>query len=65
MTEQDHIRMLRDQLAALRARHDSGAIPHATYNVIHQLETEIAWHEHRAAERAAAISPAALRRTVR
>jgi hypothetical protein len=49
MTEQNHIRALRDQLAALRARHDSGAIPHATYNVIHQLETEIAWHEHRAA----------------
>jgi hypothetical protein len=47
MTEQNYIRMLRDQLAALRARHDSGAIPHATYNVIHQLETEIAWREHR------------------
>jgi hypothetical protein len=49
MTEQDHIRALRDQLAVLRARYDSGAIPHATYDVVRQLETEIAWHEHHAA----------------
>jgi hypothetical protein len=34
MTDQEHIRALRDQLAALRARHDTGAIPHAPYNVI-------------------------------
>jgi hypothetical protein len=43
---QEHIRALRDQLAALRARHDHGAIPHATYNVVKTLETSIAWHEH-------------------
>jgi hypothetical protein len=48
-SSQEHIRDLRDQLAALRARHDSGAMPAATYDVIQQLEIEIAWHEHRAA----------------
>jgi hypothetical protein len=47
-SSQEHIRDLRDQLAALRARHDSGAMPAATYDVIQQLEIEIAWHEHRA-----------------
>jgi hypothetical protein len=45
---QERIQALRDQLAALRARHDGGAIPHATYDVVRQLETEIAWLEHRA-----------------
>jgi hypothetical protein len=49
MTEQNYIRMLRDQLAALRARHDSGAMPAATYDVIQQLEIDIAWLGHRAA----------------
>jgi hypothetical protein len=44
----EHIRALRDQLAALRAPHDSGAVLHATYDMIHQLETEIAWREHHA-----------------
>jgi hypothetical protein len=48
-TDEIHIRELRDQLATLRARHDSGAVPHATYNVIQQLETTIAWLEHQAA----------------
>jgi len=49
MTSQEHIRILRDQLAALRTRHDSGAVPHATYDVVRELETNIAWLEHRAA----------------
>jgi hypothetical protein len=47
---EEHIRALRDELAALRARHDDGAVPAATYDVIQELETEIAWHEHRAME---------------
>jgi hypothetical protein len=50
MNNEERIRDLRDQLAALRARHDSGAVPYATYDVIQQLETAIAWHEHRAME---------------
>jgi hypothetical protein len=44
---QEHIRALRDQFAALRARHDSGAMPHATYDLVWELEIEIAWREHR------------------
>jgi hypothetical protein len=47
MTDQD-IRALRDELEALRARHDTGAVPAATYDVIRELETTIAWAEHRA-----------------
>jgi hypothetical protein len=36
---------LRDQLAALRARYDSGAVPPGIYAVIRELENQIAWTE--------------------
>jgi hypothetical protein len=49
MTTEQNLRAMRAELAALRARHDHGAVPHATYDVIKQLETAIAWGEHRAA----------------
>jgi hypothetical protein len=48
MTSQERIQALRDQLAALRARHDSGAMPAATYDVVREIEIEIGWLEHRA-----------------
>jgi hypothetical protein len=48
MNDREYILALRDELTALRARHDSGAVPPATYNVVKELETEIAWCEHRA-----------------
>jgi hypothetical protein len=44
----ERIRDSRDQLAALRARHDSGVVPHTTYDVVRKLETNIAWLEHHA-----------------
>jgi hypothetical protein len=50
MTDQERIRYLREELAALRARHDSGAVPHATYNIVRELETHIAWLEHQEAK---------------
>jgi hypothetical protein len=37
----------RSRLAMLRARYDDGAVSPAIYSVIRQLETEIAWYEHR------------------
>ena len=49
MTEQDRIRLLRDQLALLRARHDNGAMSAGTYAAVRQIEIEIGWLEHRAA----------------
>jgi hypothetical protein len=48
MTEQNYIRMLREQLAVLRARHDSGAMSAVTYDVVREIEIEIGWLEHRA-----------------
>jgi hypothetical protein len=38
--------VLRHELALLRARYDSGAVSAAIYNVIHQLEIDIACAEH-------------------
>jgi hypothetical protein len=38
---------LRSELAQLRARHDSGAIAPGVYAVIREIETQIAWAEHR------------------
>jgi hypothetical protein len=49
MTSQERIRDLRAKLAALRARHDSGAVSAGTYATVRELEIEISWHEHRAA----------------
>jgi hypothetical protein len=46
LNRQERIRDLRDQLAALRARHDSGAVPAATYDVVREIEIEIGWLEH-------------------
>ena len=43
----ERIRDLRAELAALRARHDSGAVPAATYDVVREIELEISWLEHR------------------
>jgi hypothetical protein len=37
---------LRDELAWLRARHDSGAVAPAVYDTINELEKEIAWRAH-------------------
>jgi hypothetical protein len=48
LTSQERIRDLRDQLAALRGRHDSGAMSAATYDVVREIEIEIGWLEHRA-----------------
>jgi hypothetical protein len=48
MTSQEHIRDLRAELVALRARHDSSVVPHTTYDVVRKLETNIAWLEHHA-----------------
>jgi hypothetical protein len=39
---------LRTELAALRARYDSGAVQSAVYAVIRQLEIELTWAEHAA-----------------
>jgi hypothetical protein len=47
--DQQHIPVLRSQLAALRARYDHGAIPLSVYAVVRALEVEIAWTEHREA----------------
>jgi hypothetical protein len=38
---------VRAQLALLRARYDTGAIPQAVFSVIRKLEIELAWAEHR------------------
>lgn len=40
---------LRDQLRWLRARYDSGSVSVATFAVIKQLETELAWEEQKMA----------------
>jgi hypothetical protein len=48
MTSQERIRDLRAELAALRARHDSGAMSAGTYDVVREIEIEIGWLEHRA-----------------
>ena len=40
--------ILRHQLAWLRARYDDGAISTGVYATIKTIETEIAWHDHRA-----------------
>jgi hypothetical protein len=47
MNSQEYIRALREQLALLRARHDTGAMSAPTYDVVQQLEIEISWCEHR------------------
>lgn len=39
--------VLRAELTLLRARYDSGAVSAAIYKVIKELETDIAWAEHR------------------
>jgi hypothetical protein len=39
---------LRAELALLRARYDSGAVASAVYQTIKEIETKIAWAEHRA-----------------
>jgi hypothetical protein len=49
---QERIQALRDQLAALRAHHDTGAMPAGTYDVIREIETTIAWLEHKATAKA-------------
>jgi hypothetical protein len=38
---------LRAELALLRARYDSGAVSPAIYRVIREIETALAWAEHR------------------
>jgi hypothetical protein len=38
---------LRSELAALRARYDDGAVSPAVYQIIRQIESDIAWAEHR------------------
>jgi hypothetical protein len=43
--------LLRDQLQAVRARHDSGAVSPAMYATIKQLEQDIAWAEHNVKEK--------------
>jgi hypothetical protein len=43
----EHEAALRQALAWLMARHDSGAISAATYAVVKMLETELAWRQHR------------------
>jgi hypothetical protein len=49
-TEQyPRIAELRAELAHLRARYDDGAVSTAIYKVIRELETALAWAEHREA----------------
>jgi hypothetical protein len=43
---QRHETALRSQLAMLRSRYDSGAVPPPVYAIIYAIETEIAWLEH-------------------
>jgi hypothetical protein len=38
---------LRAELALLQARYDDGAVSQAIFSVIRELETELAWLEHR------------------
>jgi len=45
------ITRLRSELAALRARYDTGAVSAVIYAVIRWLETELAWAEHKQNER--------------
>jgi hypothetical protein len=45
---------LRLERLMILARHDSGAINLATFEVIREIETEISWAEHRAAVMSAA-----------
>jgi hypothetical protein len=40
---------LRFELEQLRARYDSGAVSPPVYKVIREIETELAWSEHRRA----------------
>jgi hypothetical protein len=40
---------LRAELAALRARYNSGAVAPGVYTIIRQLEVDIAWAEHQEA----------------
>jgi hypothetical protein len=42
---------LRAELDQVRARYDSGAIPLSVYYTLRELEEEIAWREHRSANR--------------
>jgi hypothetical protein len=37
---------LREELAQLRGRYDSGAVSPAVYKVIRALEADVAWAEH-------------------
>jgi hypothetical protein len=39
--------LLRFELAVLRARYDDGAVSPAVYQIIRQIESDIAWAEHR------------------
>jgi len=45
--QRDHA--LRDQLMALKARYDYGAVPPAIFAVMVELERDLAWHEHQTA----------------
>jgi hypothetical protein len=38
--------LLRFELAQLRARYDDGAVSPAVYQVIREIETQLAWREH-------------------
>jgi hypothetical protein len=38
---------LRSALAQIRAQYDHGAVSPAVFRVIREIETEIAWEEHR------------------
>jgi hypothetical protein len=48
MDEREYILTLRTVLESLRARHDGGTVPAATCAEIREIETTIAWIEHRA-----------------
>jgi hypothetical protein len=39
-------KILRQQLAWLRARYDGGAIPAGIYRTIKIIEVELSWHDH-------------------
>jgi hypothetical protein len=45
-TEQGTVLALRAALQALRARYDSGAVTPAVWQVIRELESELAWLQH-------------------
>jgi hypothetical protein len=61
MTGNPQPQQLRFELEQLRTRYDSGAVSPAVYQVVRELETEIAWAQHRRNKPAVRVTPEAVR----